>query len=75
MMADRQNATTSAAMHEHPAPPPDGGSEPDDRQIILAVRRGWAYYCRRAAECDVTPLTFTEWLALLAGDAPGETRE
>ena len=33
MMTDR---------HEETAPPPDGGSEPDDRQIILAVRRGWA---------------------------------
>ena len=60
--------------HEHPAPPPDGNGEPDDRQIILAVRRGWAYYCRRARECDVRPLTFTEWLALLAGDAPGEAQ-
>ena len=43
MMTDRHNATTSAAMHEHPAPPLDGGSEPDDRQIVLPVWRGWAY--------------------------------
>ena len=75
MTTDQHKAATVDAMHEHPAPPPDGGSEPDDRQIVLAVRRGWAYYCRRAAECDVTPLKFGEWLALLAGDAPGETRE